>query len=1022
MLPNLDPHSILEDQYQAYLDQLKNSDFKGDIEASYASRLAVATDNSIYQRLPQAVIFPRSTEDLCCIGRLANDFSDVVFSARGGGTGTNGQSLTNGVVVDLSRYMNQILEINPEQAWVRVEAGVVKDQLNDALRPLGFFFAPDLSTSNRATIGGMINTDASGQGSLVYGKTSDHVLGLISVLADGTVLNTQKTPLAQLTKERGQASDRISVIYQQLIDTCVGKRQQIIEKFPRLNRFLTGYDLEHTLSPDLQQIDLSRIITGSEGSLAFVAEAKLNITPIAKHKALVNIKYDSFESALRHAPHMVAAQATSVETVDSKVLNLAKQDIIWHSVKDLIQDVPGKEVLGLNMVEYNSNDQAEIEEKISQLSESLQRAADNEEHGVIGFQLTYDTSQINRIYGMRKKAVGLLGKAKGWKKPIAFAEDTAVPPENLADFIMEFRQLLDSKGLDYGMFGHVDAGVLHVRPALDMCDPKQQQIMQQISDEVVALVARYGGLMWGEHGKGYRSEYSPAFFGDELFNELRKIKTAFDPLNKMNPGKICTPIDSTAQLVKVSDPKRGDLDAQIPIKVRNAFESAMSCNGNALCYNYDTTSPMCPSSKITRDRRHSPKGRAGIIREWLRLLSQRNIDVIELEKGHDSASWFERLQNTRFKHKQVDFSHEVLEVMEGCLACKACANQCPVNVDVPSFRSRFLSMYYQRYLRPAKDHLVANIESMAPVMAKAPDLINFFQKQGWLKKLIKSSIGYIDAPLLSSPPLNERVSSMPLVKFDMARLASLSQEHKNKTVLIVQDPFTSFYEAEVVEDLIKLLQALNFNPVLLPFKPNGKPQHVKGFLQRFAKTAENTAEFLNQVHKLNIPMIGIDGSLVLCYRDEYSKTLGAQRGEFKVQLVNEWLVTKTIPSELLKCSSPKLDENQSFSLLSHCTEKTALPVNDEQWKDIFSSFGLSLTPVSVGCCGMAGTFGHEANNYDASKGIYQLSWQDVVDKTEPENILATGYSCRSQVARFAGNKPKHPVQALLQLINNNDLH
>ncbi len=294
---------------------------------------------------------------------------------------------------------------------------------------------------------------------------------------------------------------------------------KIIEKFPRLNRFLTGYDLEHTLNDDLSELDISRVITGSEGSLVFVAEAKLNITPIATYKALVNVKYDSFESALRHAPSMVAANATSVETVDSNVLNLAKQDIIWRSVKDLITEVEGKTVLGLNMVEYNSNDEADIEQKIASLSASLNNASDL---GVIGFQVTYDKADIGKIYAWRRKSVSLLGKTKGDKKPLAFVEDTAVPPENLADFIMEFRTLLDGYGLHYGMFGHVDAGVLHVRPALDMCDPEQEKLIPQISDKVVELVANYDGLVWGEHGKGYRSEYSPQYFARIYLESLLK--------------------------------------------------------------------------------------------------------------------------------------------------------------------------------------------------------------------------------------------------------------------------------------------------------------------------------------------------------------------------------------------------------------------------------------------------------------------------------------------------------------------
>jgi FAD/FMN-containing dehydrogenase/Fe-S oxidoreductase len=1004
-LPVLDPHTTLDKNYQAFLSALKTTSFSGDVEISYGSRLAVATDNSIYQQLPQAVILPKSVDDLSLIGKTAAQFPSVRFSARGGGTGTNGQSLTPGLIVDLSRYMNQVLEVNAEEKWVKVQAGVVKDQLNDVLRPLGYFFAPDLSTSNRATIGGMVSTDASGQGSLVYGKTSDHVLALTSVLVDGTILHTQPMSMQEATTLALENST-LGGIAKQLLATCVGKREQILAKFPRMNRFLTGYDLEHALNDDLSQLDISRVITGSEGSLVFVAEAKLNITPIAKFKALVNIKYDSFESALRHAPSMVAAQATSVETVDSNVLNLAKQDIVWHSVKDLIQDVPGKTVLGLNMVEYNSNDQAGIEQKIAELSARLDQAIKNNESGVVGYQLTYDTAEINKIYTMRKKSVGLLGKTKGDKKPLAFVEDTGVPPENLADFIMEFRALLDARGLKYGMFGHVDAGVLHVRPALDMCDPEQEAMIPEISDAVAALVAKYGGLIWGEHGKGYRSEYSPTFFGEELYAELCKIKSAFDPLNKMNPGKICTPFESNETLVKVSDQKRGKFDRQIPVETRTSFEPAMSCNGNGLCFNYDKTSPMCPSFKITADRRHSPKGRAGMVREWLRLLATQNIDVNELEKSTDSFSWFEKLRHTLDKKKQPDFSHEVMEVMDGCLACKACSSQCPVSVDVPSFRSRFIKMYYDRYLRPPKDLLVANIERMAPLMAKFPRFVNFFLQQKWFNSLIHKSVGYVDTPHLSVPTLQQRLQ-VPL--FNLAQLQQLDKSQLAQKVCIVQDPFTSYYEAGVVESLVSLITKLGYEPLVLPFMPNGKPQHVKGFLQEFAHTARTAAELLNQIHELELPLLGIDPSMVLCYRDEYSKTLGQHRGEFKVQLVHEWLLNLELPT-------PQTRSQTEYALFAHCSEKTALPASESQWQTIFAKFGLSLKPIAVGCCGMAGTFGHEASHLEQSKGLYNLSWQQQVAQFSPEQIVATGYSCRSQVARVDKFKPKHPLQVLAELV------
>jgi FAD/FMN-containing dehydrogenase/Fe-S oxidoreductase len=1014
MIPVVGYQESLDPIVVEYLSQLSESPFSGDIEQSYASRLSVATDNSVYQQMPQAVIFPRNVDDIVQLTVLSNNasFKSITFSPRGGGTGTNGQSLTPGVVIDLSRHMRDIIEINVEERWVKVQTGVIKDQLNDFLRPHGFFFAPDLSTSNRATIGGMINTDASGQGSLIYGKTSDHILGLTSVLIDGSVINTAKQSIAA-AELLSQQDSAIGAVYRQVIETCRNKRAQILEKFPRLNRFLTGYDLEHVFNDDLSKFDLSRIIAGSEGSLAFVTEAKLNITPLVPHKALINIKYDSFESALRNSPFLVEAKATSVETVDSNVLNLAKEDIVWYSVSDYIQDVPGKVINGLNIVEFNSEDEGSLTRQIDGLAARLDQLIESSEAGLIGYQITYDKSAIGKIYGMRKKAVGLLGSTKGDKKPQAFAEDTAVSPEHLADYIMEFRQLLDDHKLDYGMFGHVDAGVLHVRPALDLCDPQQEVLLRQISDQVVALTAKYNGLMWGEHGRGYRSEYGPAFFGDELFTELQKVKAAFDPDNRLNPGKICTPYNSDHKLVSVDDEKRGAFDRQIPIKVKKSLEVPMSCNGNGLCFNYDTTSPMCPSYKVSKDRRFSPKGRAGLMREWMRLLSNQNIDIVAEEKRiakGEGASWFEKFRWSHFPQKGSksvdDFSHQVFEAMDTCLACKACSSQCPVKVDVPEFRARFLNLYYDRYSRPVKDYFVATIEQLAPWMAKAPKLINSALKLSVTGSVIKQAIGYVDTPLLSTPTLKQRIGEK--YPFDYNELSRLSTTVKAKTVIVVQDPFTTFYEAELIDALLQFIAKLGYKPVLLPYRPNGKPQHVKGFIKSFTKTATKTAEFLNQVAQLDIPLVGIDASLVLCYRDEYQQVLGSKRGSFNVQLVHEWL------NKIVVSSKDTVEDD--YYLFGHCTEKTTLPNSTNEWVSIFKQFGLNLNVVNTGCCGMAGTYGHEAKNQQSSKDIYDLSWQQPIKQYDNDKIVVTGFSCRSQVGRLEGAKPKHPIQVLLNCL------
>ncbi|MFJ2974004.1 FAD-binding and (Fe-S)-binding domain-containing protein [Kluyvera sp. NPDC087067] len=1000
-----------------YLKALEQQGFTGDTATRYADRLTMATDNSIYQLLPDAVVFPRSTADVALLARIAAEerFQSLIFTPRGGGTGTNGQALNQGIIIDMSRYMNRIIEINPEEGWVRVEAGVIKDQLNQYLKPYGYFFAPELSTSNRATLGGMINTDASGQGSLVYGKTSDHVLGVRAVLMGGDILDTQPVPvtLAEMLAKEQSAAGRI---YRTVFERCRDNRQLIIDKFPKLNRFLTGYDLRHVFNDEMTEFDLTRILTGSEGTLAFITEARLDITRLPKVRRLVNIKYDSFDSALRNAPFMVEARAMSVETVDSKVLNLAREDIVWHSVSELITDVADKEMLGLNIVEFAGDDEALIESQVAALCQRLDERIAQQEGGVIGWQRCDALEGIERIYAMRKKAVGLLGNAKGAAKPIPFAEDTCVPPEHLADYIVEFRALLDSHGLSYGMFGHVDAGVLHVRPALDMCDPQQEILMKKISDDVVALTAKYGGLLWGEHGKGFRAEYSPAFFGEQLYSELRKVKAAFDPHNRLNPGKICPPEGIDAPMMKVDAVKRGTYDRQIPIAVRASWRGAMECNGNGLCFNFDVNSPMCPSMKITNNRMHSPKGRATLVREWLRLLADRGVSPEQLEKELSEKrlslrALVERTRNSwHARRGEYDFSHEVKEAMSGCLACKACSTQCPIKIDVPEFRSRFLQLYHTRYLRPVRDHLVATVESYAPLMARAPKTFNFFMSQPWMRRLSEKHIGMVDLPMLSAPSLQKQMVAHRSANLTLEQLETLTPEQKAQTVLVVQDPFTSYYDAQVVADFVRLIDKLGYQPVLLPFSPNGKAQHIKGFVNRFMKTAQKTSDYLNRVAALGMPMVGVDPALVLCYRDEYKQVLGDKRGDFNVMLVHEWL------PQVLESSASSQAAGEPWYLFGHCTEVTALPTATKQWAAIFASFGATLENVSVGCCGMAGTYGHEVKNHAHSLGIYELSWHQAMQRLPRNRCLATGYSCRSQVKRIEGNGVRHPLQALLEIM------
>jgi Fe-S oxidoreductase len=433
---------------------------------------------------------------------------------------------------------------------------------------------------------------------------------------------------------------------------------------------------------------------------------------------------------------------------------------------------------------------------------------------------------------------------------------------------------------------------------------------------------------------------------------------------------------------------------------------------------------MCPSSKVTRDRRHSPKGRAGLMREWLRLLENKGVDILALEENIQGWSVRKLLEQTVLKVKNqfnrensYDFSHEVMEAMSGCLACKACASQCPIKVDVPDFKARFVNLYHSRYFRPVKDHLVANVEILAPMMAKAPVIINKVISSKLYDKISSATIGYVNTPLLSVPTLQNKVDTGIeqgiYEKFDLTALQQMSAVELAKRVLIVQDPFTSFYDAQTVAAMMKLAYKLGYKPILLPFKPNGKAQHVKGFLSRFAKTAKSAADLLNKIHQLSIPMIGVDASLVLCYRDEYNSVLGDKRGDFQVLLSHEWL-TEAVKNKTQNVTTPA---QTNFKLFAHCTEKTALPNSENEWLAIFNRFELSLNKVAVGCCGMAGTYGHEKTNFDNSKSLFELSWKQKLHGLSQEQILATGFSCRSQVKRLAEMSSSHPVVVLLACLD-----
>lgn len=1004
MIPRLDRPASIADAPPSFFERLIEAGFLGDIETRSGSRIVHATDNSIYQMEPQGVLFPSGAEDLQIIARTLSEpaFRTITIAPRGGGTGTNGQSLTHGIVIDCSRHMNRILHIDPVRRVARVQAGVVKDALNRALKPFGLFFAPELSTSNRATIGGMISTDACGQGSCLYGKTSNHVLGLRVVLMDGTDFWSRPLEGADLDAVF-QRQDRIGDIHRVVERITREKQQRIKEVFPNLNRYMTGYDLAHVRRDD-GGFDLNAILCGSEGTLAMIAEAELNLLPLPAEVALINIRYNDFNAALEDARNLTALKVASVETVDEKVLGLAKGDIVWTAISRFFPDDAGRPANGINIVEVLADNPLELEQKLAGVIDALDSAANPNR---LGHTVARGHKDADAIWTMRKRAVGLLGNVEGPVRPVAFVEDTAVPPEHLAAYIREFRALLDGAGVAYGMFGHVDAGVLHVRPALDLARPDHVPLVRDISDAVVALTRKYGGVLWGEHGKGVRSEYVPEFFGD-LYPCLQEIKRAFDPENRLNPGKIAS-ADATP-LLKIDEvPLRGTLDRVIGNDIRAAFDNAAYCNGNGACFDFDETSPMCPSFKASRDRRLSPKGRASLMREWLRLLAERGIDPRSKLMTPSHSTVLTRALNSLNPVNRDDFSHEVKSAMDSCLSCKACAGQCPVKVSVPAFRSKFLAIYHGRYLRPLKDPLVASIETLLPWLARFHPIYNAVAQTKAGRALMRL-MGLTALPALPDQSLEKQARRLNVPIADPEALVRLAPEERKAIVVFVVDAFTAHFDPAVALAAISLARKLGFNPMLARGHINGKALHVHGYLDRFEKAARQTGAYLQSLADLNIPLVGLDPSMTLAFRSEY-KALANNPLKATIALPQEWLASigltemTTIPLE------------GKVSLMVHCTERTNAAASIGHWKTVFKALGISLEIVDTGCCGMAGTFGHEARNRPMSETLYAMSWAETVKRQQPHDILmASGYSCRSQVKTMDHRSLPHPVEVLDRLV------
>jgi FAD/FMN-containing dehydrogenase/Fe-S oxidoreductase len=951
--------------------ELGAAGFGGDRESGVGARHVASTDNSIYQLLPAAIVYPRSGDDVTTLVQaLRRSGAPLSLTARGGDTGTNGQSLNTGVIVDFGRHMRGIGAFDPVANTVVVEPGVVLDQLNAFLAPHGRFFPPMVSTASRATIGGMVATDASGKGSRRWGKTSDYIAAIDLTLADGTSWRAEPMTRAA-AEEIARGTGIVADIHREVLRIVTTRADEIAAIFPRMNRGLTGYNLQRTWDAGSDRFFLGYLLAGSEGTLALTRSITLNVAARPRRRALAVIRYDTFDGAMRDVQRLIAAGPDAIEIIDDKILGVARSDIIWTGVEALLGGTGDRPVAAMNFVEFTGDDDAAIAAGLDRLA-------------VIGpagdCRIVRDAAQIRQLWSLREKSVGLLARLGGARQGIPFVEDTAVPPERLADYVAEFRALLDRHNLQYGMFGHADVGCLHVRPFLDLRDPAQAALIRPISDAVAQLTKSYGGLLWGEHGRGFRGEYSPLFFGD-LYPELVQLKTVFDPDNRLNPGKLAAPAGHAVDRID-GVPLRADADRDIADANAQAFDRAVACNGNGACHAWDALDVMCPSYKATRDRAQSPKGRAALLRSWARLDSI--ADPTPAERAERDA-----------------IAADTRRSLSTCLSCKACTTLCPVKVDIPTMKSRFAARTTRR--RPLRHHVLARMEPMLAVARRMPAVANLMLGTRAARAAL-ARLGYVDLPRFAVADTR----TLPPVA-TTAAVAALPPERRATTVVLVEDSFTASFDGTVLTAAARVLSACGFTVMRLPARSNGKALHLIGMRDRFARIARARVAEARELAATGVRLVGLDAATALMFSQEFTELTGESVDVAGLESV----LAHGNPVRQVDSGAEPCRLLGPYRLLGHCTEQALRPLALAGWATALARFGIAAQPVRTGCCGMAGLFGHETAQQRLSKEIFALSWAEA---TRDDWVLATGFSCRCQTARMTGRRPLHPVELIDRIL------
>ncbi|MBN2214871.1 MAG: FAD-binding protein [Bacteroidales bacterium] len=969
--------------------ELLAGQIEGDLFCDNTSRLLYSTDASAYREKPLAVARPRTNDDV----KKLIDFArrhQIGIIPRTAGTSLAGQVVGSGIVVDVSKYLTNILEINPEEKWVRVQPGVILDELNLYLKDYGLFFGPETSTSNRCMIGGMVGNNACGAHSLIYGSTRDHLLSVKAILSDGSEAEFKALDTEEF-KQKITGSGLEKELYQN-IESILGNKEnqaEIRNQFPdpAIKRRNHGYAIDLLLESDPFSgngipFNFCKLIAGSEGTLAFITEITLNLVPLPpSYKGLICAHFELLEQAFKANLIALKHHPGAIELMDKFILECTKTNIEQRKNRFFIKGEPE----AIMIIEFARDSMEEIEGLRDRIEEDIRSAG-------YGYYFPLITgNDISKVWELRKAGLGSLANLPGDAKPVSVIEDTAVNPAVLPDYIADIKEMLGKFNLECVFHAHIATGELHIRPVLNLKDPEHVELFRSVAAEVARIVKKHRGSLSGEHGDGrLRGEFIPVMLGEKNYRLLKEIKKTWDPDNIFNPGKITdTPSMKTClRYVPRAETRQFDtiFDFSSTLGLMRLVEM---CNGSGDCRKSAIIGgTMCPSYMATKDENNTTRARANMLREVLTNSVKKN----------------------PFNDK------ELYNILDLCLSCKGCKSECPSNVDMAKLKAEFLHHYYESNRIPIRTRLIAYITALNKLGSIVPGIYNWFVSNRFFSYIIKKTIGF--ATERSMPKLHKQT----LRKWIKRHLDDLNKTigNVNKSVYLFVDEFTNFNDVPTGIATVNLLNKLGYHVSVIRNAESGRTFISKGLLGKARKLAIQNIMLYKDLITSDSPLLGIEPSAILAFRDEYPDLAGqglkkdADRLALNVFIIDEFLAAEYEKGNIHKDIFTK--EARKIKLHGHCQQKSV--ASTEPTKTMLSiPVNYQVEEIRSGCCGMAGAFGYEKEHYELSMKVGELVLFPEIRKSPEDTIIsAPGTSCRHQIKDGTGRTALHPVEVLYQAL------